>query len=320
MKKSTRIMLVSLALVLLAVNAALLFVPSRYTELDVTSADNYTLTDGTESYLSSLGRDVTLYLIDNNGEDIRFEYFIERFSDSGKRISLERLDISDAQDVLAEAGTDASALTDIPYALVLKTDKRAEIIDYYSLFYYYNTNSTLIEFLQSYFGFEGSYSLSVPQYQTYADYLEQYSSMDTSYQTYYYYLVDGSVLYFQGESVLCAAIEYVCADIIPQKYVLTGHGEYAMSGSAIEGVFTLFGESCKMLDITSVDKIPEDAASVYVSAPTSDYSEREIAMLKEYLDGGGTAVFITNESNLGMKNIMSLMSYYGMSATSGAVR
>ena len=202
----------------------------------------------------------------------------------------------------------------LQYSLIVESEKRITVLDYYDLFYYMTANSALNQM-----GFtkmsESEYLEAIQmfnQYMSSADYAEQAA-------TYLSYLLYDTSRYFRGEAMLVTAIEYVLADVIPAQYYLTGHGETALEGTLIEEMLDLYGDGYLPLDLTNVDAIPEDASSVLVLAPTSDYTEGEVRMMKNYLERGGSMVFVTNEANLSMPNLMSLMAAYGMSALPGAV-
>ena len=67
--------------------------------------------------------------------------------------------------------------------------------------------------------------------------------------------MNDSVLYFQGESVLAAAMEYVATERIPTKYVLEGHGEATMKGTVLEGLFSKLTEEEKETLSNLLDKL-----------------------------------------------------------------
>jgi hypothetical protein len=55
--------------------------------------------------------------------------------------------------------------------------------------------------------------------------------------------------------------------------------------------------------------IPEDARAVIINTPTMDYEDREISLLRKYLDGQGTVMCFSNPTTL--KNGTSLPNLYG---------
>lgn len=301
-----------LTVVLLIVGALLLNVilwllPTRWTLKDATEEEFYTLSDEVRTFLADLDEEITLYLIDADGSDEKFVYFMERLAEQSDLVTLEKVKLEDSEELLRTWDLSADDLASSGYCLIAQSEKRTEIVDYSSLFYYEVTNSTLNS--------AGLYTLSVSEYLYYASYFGQ----DEQYEQYLAYLVNESYRYFQGETVIAAMLEYVVADVIPVHYVLTGNGERAFASSALEEIYTYYGSSYKTLDLRSVKEIPEDASTLLVLAPDTDYSAEEIAMLKAYLKRGGQITVLTDEENLSMPNLMSLMASYGMSATTDTV-
>ena len=62
-----------------------------------------------------------------------------------------------------------------------------------------------------------------------------------------------------------------------------------------------------------------DVASLAIVAPKTDLSDSELSAIKDYLEKGGQVTVITNENNLEMKNLMSLLDSYGMTANEGTL-
>jgi ABC-2 type transport system permease protein len=117
----------------------------------------------------------------------------------------------------------------------------------------------------------------------------------TMYQSLYYM----SARYLNIENAINQAVEYVTADVIPTFYFATGHGEKNTTGGP--------------LDLTAIDKIPDEAAMILINTPDTDYSDAQTDMLIEYVKGGGRVVLFTNESNNEMPNLMRLCKSVGLS-------
>ncbi|MBQ9086977.1 MAG: Gldg family protein [Clostridia bacterium] len=298
-----------IAAILLNLGAAL--IPGRYRTADASASDYYTLADSTKTFLSILDEDVTVYLINAGGNDQRFEYFLRRFCQYSKHLSLRYVDLEDSAALLEKVGATTDQLTSVGYCVMLESEKRSEIIDYNSLFYYETANSTLTQL--------GMSQMSVSDYYSWLNTFYSYASQDESYVTYLDALLNETDMYFQGQGVICAMMEYVVADVLPLHYVVTGHGEMDFSSSLLAGMLSTYGETYGVLDVTATASIPEDAASLLIMSPAEDYSAAEIDMLKAYLNRGGQVTVVTGESHLTMPNLMSLMAYYGMSAIPGFV-
>ncbi len=306
-KRSGILTIATLVIAALVLNGLLWILPKRSLQKDITSENFYTLSDEICSFLANLEDEVTFYLIDGGGSDEKFEFFLELLAEQSDMLTLKKIDPEDRKDLLSNWGLSVQNLKSVGYCLIAESDRRSEIVDYSSMFYYAVTNSTLNSM--------GMHTLSVSEYLYYA----QYFGQDAKYDQYLSYLVNESYRYFQGETVIAAMLEYVVADVIPVHYVLTGHGERAFASTALEEMYSYYGSSYEYLNIRSVKEIPEDASTLLILAPNTDYSASEVAMLKAYLRRGGQITVLTDEENLSMPNLMSLLASYGLSATKGSV-
>ena len=306
-KKGVVLTVILLVLAAIVLNTVLWLLPRSLTQKDMTSVELYTLSEDVDAFLQTLDREITLYLIDAGGNDQKLEYFIEQLAYRSPKLTLKTVKLKDSEALLKKWSLSSKDLESAGYCLIAESEKRSEIVDYNSLFYYEVKNSTLNSM--------GLTKLSVSEYMQYASYFSQ----DAQYEAYLSYLVNESYRYFQGETVIAAMLEYVAADVIPVHYALTGHGEQKTDSLALTEIFAYNGSTPKALDLRQVTEIPEDAATVMVLTPTSDYSEKEIQMMKSYLQRGGEMIFVTGEAQLAMPNLMSLMASYGMSAKEGTV-
>ena len=129
---------------------------------------------------------------------------------------------------------------------------------------------------------------------------------------------EGNILaeYFHGENLITGAIKSVVEGIMPSVYFLTGHGE-----KSIENDYTQFRKNlknynyeAKELNLTTADKVPDDAAIIVVAAPKSDISDAERTKLEEYMDRGGNLSLLMspNSDDFDYVNISELMLQYGL--------
>jgi len=83
-------------------------------------------------------------------------------------------------------------------------------------------------------------------------------------------------------------------------YFLTGHGEYSPADTGESGYSqvkrTLESKNyaVEMLNLLTVDQIPEDAKVVLIAGPSKPVSPAEVKKLSEYLDSGG-GLFVMQE-------------------------
>ncbi len=81
-------------------------------------------------------------------------------------------------------------------------------------------------------------------------------------------------------------------------YFLTGHGEFSLSSEANQGL-SLFAKLLDSNNVTSSSlmlgiegRIPEDCDVLIIAGPRNDLTEKEQALIEEYLESGGDALFL----------------------------
>ncbi len=295
-------------------NIAVGLIPERYRQVDLTSADSYTLSDGTVKYLRGLDEKVTLYVIDADGSNLKYEYLLERIDSASKKVDVKWISSADAKEL-----TDSLGVTEVvtPYFVIAKSDKRSMFATYSEMVTYRTDNTSLTSFL-------GVNELSAYEYEYYKQMLAQYAQTNSEYAQSYASMLElllyDTEMYFRGEAYICKVLEYVTVDTIPARYVLTGHGETPFSETEM-GYYVLgeMGLDHKELDTAAHAHIPDDAVSILVIHPKYDISKDEADMFLSYLNGGGQMTFFTTEENLGMPNLMSVINAYGLSSKGGAV-
>lgn len=141
------------------------------------------------------------------------------------------------------------------------------------------------------------------------------------------YLYDYSSLYvdgtydvqFAGESEITRAIDYVTTDVLSKVYLLTGHGETALSSTFIGGMRSLNLETVS-LNLLTVDTVPDDADCILINNPLSDLTEIERELLLEYLAQGGNLLLMTDcETDENWENLQAVTGLYGLRIQSGIV-
>ena len=136
-----------------------------------------------------------------------------------------------------------------------------------------------------------------------------------------YYTTGTYTDYFNGEGALVSAIDYVINADLPKLYVLTGHGETALTTAFATAVKNK-NLQAEDLSLLSVDKVPEDADGILINTPTSDISAAELQMLRDYAATGGSLMVLTDVRDTDaapLTNLEALMADYGLSAVPGMV-
>lgn len=125
---------------------------------------------------------------------------------------------------------------------------------------------------------------------------------------------------FDGEGQITSAIDYVTSEELPQVYLLSGHGEADLSDSFTSQLERGNYETVKDFSLLNVDSVPEECDAIIINAPTSDISDEELTMLRNYIvDGGKVLVFSGPQQNGLLTNLTSLLSDYGVTAGEGIV-
>ena len=296
---TTKAVAASLVILMLFVSIGMSLLPVSYAEFDMTEQGRYAVSSEAKKFLRGVDEDITVYVLDPDGTNPQLESFLRRYAESGKNVGVKYVKTAEVKEILASYGYSADSIP--PYSLLICSDKRGELVDFYSMYYYVNEKL----------------GISSMSYSDYNYYYSLFSSSD-SYATYLDALVYSSELYFNGDAVITGVIEYVTLDIIPHAYFITGHGEDSVSDGKFVSLLGQMYYHFEALDITK-SSIPEDACCIVINEPESDYTEEEAGMILDYLKSGGRLLLVTGEGNVGMKNLSSITEYYGMTVTDGLV-
>ena len=283
-----------LAALLIVLNIASLFLPSRVIDIDISASRRYTLSETTKKFLSELDEDITLYVLNADGSDKGLEAFIKRYDDSSKHIKSEYINTAEQPDFLAGLGYQVSSEV-AAYTMIVKSDKRSYPINASGIYYYYSEKL-------------GEISAS-----DYSYYLQVFASSE-SYAEYYNELAYNTKIYCKAETLISFAVDYVSQEIIPHAYFITGRGEDSTTEGNFASLISQNGYMVESHDITVSAGIPKDAGCIVINSPTEDYTEAEAKLILDYLKNGGRMLLLTDDENVSMKNLMSIMDYYGATA------
>lgn len=120
------------------------------------------------------------------------------------------------------------------------------------------------------------------------------------------------------EGQIDSGIQYVTNEELPVMYAVTGHGEVAVS-AVLGAMLEKENVEYQMFETLVNDSIPEDCSVLLINQPTSDYTEEEVAYVKEYLQKGGNAIVIVSFASYNLPNFTSLLNYYGIDMVEGIV-
>ena len=125
---------------------------------------------------------------------------------------------------------------------------------------------------------------------------------------------------FDGEGQITSAIDYVISTDLPQVYLLSGHGEAAPSDNLSDELTRSNYETVSDFSLLNVDAIPDDCDLLLINAPTSDISDEELTMLRDYVQNGGKLMVLSGpQKDADLPNLQALLSDYGVTVTDGVV-
>ena len=146
----------------------------------------------------------------------------------------------------------------------------------------------------------------------YVDYSEMLVQ-EFSQQTYQYHTVGIDV-----EGKLISAIQYVTNPDLPTIYYTVGHEEYEI-GQIFIDIMSRMNIGINSLQTLTLEKIPEDGDILIINAPRVDLSDSETEMIKQYMADGGNAVIVMDYEAQDLKNLNSLVNYYGVQIEKGII-
>ena len=123
---------------------------------------------------------------------------------------------------------------------------------------------------------------------------------------------------FFGEKQITSAINYVCNTDRPTVYLTTGHGEEEMSVELKENLRSE-NLTVKNLNIVSQGGIPDDAKTLLIMSPQTDFSTDELTAIQEFLANGGRLCYMSNFTEVPMPNLTALLDQYGIEYVDGIV-
>ena len=128
----------------------------------------------------------------------------------------------------------------------------------------------------------------------------------------YYYFGTTSHTDFDGEGQLTGAVNYVTNDTDHTIYQTTGHGESSLS-TTITDLMEKNSYTLSEVNLLMTTSIPDDCDLLLMYAPTTDLSEDEAQMLRDYLAGGGKVMILSGDANPAeLPNLAGVLREYGI--------
>ncbi|NLK73891.1 MAG: GldG family protein [Clostridiales bacterium] len=147
------------------------------------------------------------------------------------------------------------------------------------------------------------------KYISYNDMLEQEFDYNT---------LSSSTVGLDVEGQITSAIQYVTDPDLPIMYVVEGHNETAL-GNNFKISLEKQNITIEQLSTLTVDSIPEDCDILFINAPKNDFTDNEIAIIREYMEKGGNAIIALGYNGKNLTNLQSILDYYGVEQVEGIV-
>lgn len=141
----------------------------------------------------------------------------------------------------------------------------------------------------------------------------EYSSMATQVINYNTLSYDSA---FDGEGLVTSAINYVVTDNLPKMYFTTGHNEQEINDT-FKSLIIKSSVQIESVNIFENKGIPEDCEILFIYTPTEDFTTEEADMIIEYLDNGGSLMFVSQDMGTELVNFGKVLEYYGVELTGG---
>jgi len=284
-----------LAAVLVFLNLIVGAIPDDFTSFDLTANGMYTIGDATKQVLEAVDTDIAIYHIYEESsattdEVINTANLLEDYVRENSHIKVQHVDPGVSPTFLDQYKEKDQQVYD--NSLVVDGPNRHIIVDAEDLYRYF---------------FNG-------EYLTFAEF----------YEIYQMYAMYGSSIpyeeFFFAEQEITSAINYVTIAEVPVVYVTSGHGE---AGLAENFVAAIEGENITVTTLNKIEStIPEDAESVIISAPTTDFSEEDVKALTDYMNAGGDVILVTSyatQITSKLPNLHSMCQAMGLESVEGVI-
>ena len=279
---------------LIVVNLIVYKLTTNLMVFETTPNRQLSITETTENFVKSIDQDVTIYFIcEDSVTNIELETLIKHYTDINSKLKYEVIDpISNPSFTPKYTDTTLSN-----YSIIIESDLRFYVIDYYDLYYVENTYTGRIDYL------------TFLEY-TQGPYASYYSS---------YFTEDNTELFFNGEAVITTGFDYVTQQVVPHIYLLSNHGETGLDEDVFLKDMEDNGIEYEYFDLLENGSVPDTCTCLVIGDPDSDISAQEAKAIIEYLDAGGSMILLTSPEACGFSNLLSVMEHYGLTAETGTI-
>lgn len=133
-----------------------------------------------------------------------------------------------------------------------------------------------------------------------------------------------NIVEYAGEELIAGAISLCTSGNLPTVYFLKGYSDKTLDEnySIYKEEIMVDNYDVKELDLSTVDKVPENTAIIYLSAPQKDISDSDRDKLSQYIDNGGAISMLLSptETEGRFENIEYLLARFEISMDYNIIR
>ena len=324
--KGTRLAVITAIIlaVLILLNVGVSLLPRTWSNFVADSSDAFTISATAKSFFKSLDEDVTIYYVSDPEMTYDYQYaakfrvMLDKYARLSDHLEILYVDVNDEEFF---AGYGISVQNVSGSCLLVESKERVDFISYDELFsYYFPENQKLLSFAEFETVTNGWMNMANSYAETYGEeiavaYADQAVAQYYGISNFYNALTEiseGNNLYWNADAMITASVDYVTTEDIPTTYILSGHGEAELSENFTKMYLDDLSVRYFLINLDEKGEIPANAVTLVLNAPKTDITAKEKALLADFIANGGSLVLNTTPNAMGLTNLMSLMSSYGL--------
>ena len=330
--KGTRLAIITaiILVVLILLNVGVSLLPRTWSNFVADSSDAFTISATAKSFFKALDKDVTIYYVSDPQMTYDYQYaakfrvMLDKYARLSDHLEILYVDVND-EEFFADYGISIQNVSDS--CLLVESEERVDFITYPELLlYYFPENQKILSFaelepmINGWMNMVNSYAATYDEEIAIA-YADQAVAQYYGISNFYNALTEfseGNNLYWNADAMITASVDYVTTEDIPTTYILSGHGEAELSENFTKMYLDDLSVRYFLINLDEKGEIPANAVTLVLNAPKTDITEKEKALLADFIANGGSLVLNTTPDAMGLANLMSLMNSYGL-AGEGAI-
>lgn len=120
------------------------------------------------------------------------------------------------------------------------------------------------------------------------------------------------------EGQIASAMMYVTNEDLPVMYVMSGHGEIALTDTQ-KSLITKNNVDLIDFDALTENSVPEDCDILLINYPSYDFTAEQAEVVKTYMANGGKVLMSLDYMAASFPNLNALLNYYGVEMVQGIV-